>query len=633
MPTSEVAKGAVRAARALVRWLGVVSIAACAAGAPDQGASSDSVADGASVGRWLGHADDARPTLESTADGTGGQQNSGGDPSAGDAAAPVSDAASAGDRSDAASAGDRSDAALALDLGFVEVRGEQLTVDGQPFKLKGVNYYPYAYNWDQMWGCRAADETCDDPWRPDVIAEDFARARSLGINTVRIILQWSKFSQPQLSGLAAAEPAPEMLKRLDQVIELAHRHDMRVMLSLFDWVHLEDISLDLAVHHVKTLARRYRDDPRLAIWDVQNETDHRFWRVGCSGSRAECIDHAFRQLLHERLRAIIAALKAIDPNHPVTVGLYGTFVATGGDRGARAAGTLDRFTIDSVNLLDAVDVVCLHWYNEAGEHTERVLAEALVTLQGVTDKPIVLQEIGRPHEGLDDEGRPVAGELDPSSNERFYRSWIRAVEQADIAGAMPWVLLDFDPLTSYFEAGSRYQQLFFGLFDYLEDEQRFEVRRTGALFRDELDWQENACRGMSKIELPRTGLGSPEARQLARLYCATLGRPPDAAGFRYWAEHVQQGMHLEAVATRLLGSPEYGQRHRSLSDADFLMLHYIRAFGRAPDRPGLQFWLGKLADGTTRASVVSSFAESQELVERLAGQIAIASSTALAQPG
>lgn len=506
---------------------------------------------------------------------------------------------------------------------FVRVSGDQLTLGGEPFKLKGVNYYPFDHNWDQMWGCRPDEPGCGHPFRPEVLGADFARARAIGINVVRVILQYTKFSQPQLSGAARGEPSATMLSRLDRVIELAAARGLRVMISLFDWTHIEAIPYEEAARHVRTLAARYRDDPRVVIWDLQNETDHRFWRPGCAGSRAQCIDTQLRATLHGRLRKLIGELKAVDTRHPVTVGLYGTFVAPGGERGAMAAGAQDAFTIDPVNLLDVLDVVCIHWYDEAGEQTERVLGEALATLKRATSKPIIVQEIGLPMAGRREDGSLVAGEQDPAFNERFYRAWIAAVERHDIAGAMPWVLLDFDPHTSYFQRGDDYCQLSFGLFDVGPGGDVYTLKPAGRLFRDELDWRDPAARsvrflaqrnGCVGASLPTQSphLDAEDAARLSRLYCTGLNRPPDAAGFDYWARKVAQGVTLQQVAASFLASPEYTSPWAELADRDFVKLLYTRALQRQPDQAGFDHWLGAVAQ-RGRAAMIAGVAESSEL--------------------
>jgi endo-1,4-beta-mannosidase len=118
--------------------------------------------------------------------------------------------------------------------------------------LKEVNYYPAAAGHTYMWS----------RFDPAAIDRDFARIRALGANTVRI------FIQPSVFGFPAVRPV--MAKRLSEVIGLAAKHSLRVHLTLFDWwSRFTDIGG--SKEWVSSLLSRYRDDPRIAIVELQNE--------------------------------------------------------------------------------------------------------------------------------------------------------------------------------------------------------------------------------------------------------------------------------------------------------------------------------------------------------------------------
>jgi endo-1,4-beta-mannosidase len=122
--------------------------------------------------------------------------------------------------------------------------------------LKEVNYYPAAGGHTYMWS----------RFDPTAIDLDFARIRALGANTVRIFIQPSVFRFPTVR--------PVMANRLSEVIGLAAKHSLRVHLTLFDWwSRFTDI--DGSKEWVSSLLSRYRDDPRIAVVELQNEVNPR----------------------------------------------------------------------------------------------------------------------------------------------------------------------------------------------------------------------------------------------------------------------------------------------------------------------------------------------------------------------
>lgn len=118
--------------------------------------------------------------------------------------------------------------------------------------LKEVNYYPAADGWTYMWS----------RFDPTAIDRDFARIRALGANTVRIIIQAPVFGFPTVR--------PVMANRLSEVIGLAAKHSLRVHLTLFDWWS-QYTDIDGSKGWVSSLLSRYRDDPRIAVVELQNE--------------------------------------------------------------------------------------------------------------------------------------------------------------------------------------------------------------------------------------------------------------------------------------------------------------------------------------------------------------------------
>src|SRR3984885_10833185 len=120
--------------------------------------------------------------------------------------------------------------------------------------LKEVNYYPAASAHTYMWS----------RFDPTEIDRDFARIRALGANTVRI------FIQPLVFGFPTVRPV--MAEHLSQVIRLAAKHALRFHLRLFDWWS-QYTDIRGSKEWASLLLSRYRDDPRIAVVELQNEID------------------------------------------------------------------------------------------------------------------------------------------------------------------------------------------------------------------------------------------------------------------------------------------------------------------------------------------------------------------------
>lgn len=103
------------------------------------------------------------------------------------------------------------------------------------------------------------------------------------------------------------------------------------------------------------------------------------------------------------------------------------------------------------------------------------------------------------------------------------------------------------------------------------------------------------------------------ASQVARLYQAGLGRPPDQDGLGHWTGAIQNGATPSRLAASFLGSPEFTSRFgQSLGDAEFVQRLYQNVLGRLPDPGGQAHWTGVLARGADRAAVLADISESAE---------------------
>lgn len=132
-------------------------------------------------------------------------------------------------------------------------------------RFDGVNYYPAKFPWSTFWG--NFDGT--------MVEKDFELISSLNANSVRIFLTYEDFKADKLQNY----------KKLIELLEIAKRQSLRVMVTLFDLK--PDYSMQSIHSDVLTLLslveklEKYDFD---IIFDLKNEVDldfknHERWKV------------------------------------------------------------------------------------------------------------------------------------------------------------------------------------------------------------------------------------------------------------------------------------------------------------------------------------------------------------------
>ncbi|OBQ36466.1 MAG: hypothetical protein AN487_12885 [Anabaena sp. CRKS33] len=86
------------------------------------------------------------------------------------------------------------------------------------------------------------------------------------------------------------------------------------------------------------------------------------------------------------------------------------------------------------------------------------------------------------------------------------------------------------------------------------------------------------------------------------LYVTLLGRAADIEGRAYWVELLNGGVSVANVAKEIIASPEAQDKYAGLINSQFVEKLYSNAFGRATDKEGLDYWVGRL-NSSTRAAV------------------------------
>ena len=102
---------------------------------------------------------------------------------------------------------------------------------------------------------------------------------------------------------------------------------------------------------------------------------------------------------------------------------------------------------------------------------------------------------------------------------------------------------------------------------------------------------------------------------VASLYHAAFGRTGEAGGVEFWFDYAKAGLSLHDIAVGFTQSAEFAAS-AALSNHDFITQLYTNTFGRAPDTGGLAYWTQQLANGATRADLLTQFATVAALNEQ-----------------
>jgi len=206
--------------------------------------------------------------------------------------------------------------------------------------IKGINYYPKDTPW-QMFGSLFDEKS---------ITNDFKIIKNAGLNTVRIFVQYTDFGEAFINN--------EKLNQLTKVLDIAEKHQLKVMVTLFDFYgDYSVINWSMNQQHIQRIVSAIKNHKALLAWDVKNEPDLDFNNRG-------------KRNIIAWLTAMIDHIRIIDPKHPITIGWSNTRSAT--------------------ILKDKVDFVSFHYYEDLTK-----LDTAIKTLKKETaNKPLVMQEFG-----------------------------------------------------------------------------------------------------------------------------------------------------------------------------------------------------------------------------------------------
>lgn len=274
---------------------------------------------------------------------------------------------------------------------FATLDGGRFVVDGAPYTVRGVNYFPVNTPWR-----RFLTET-----ERETLRADFAFLREAGFNTLRIFLWYDALFDCPGSG---AVPRTENFRRLDALIHEAATHDLMLIVTLHDIPDLTDYPLYDDPHYVRLqtalVVSRYRDEPAILAWDLRNEGDIDY------GSRHHFIGGVFgRERVIEWLASTSAWVRGLDSNHLITAG----------------------WLFDSLATEPYVDFLSFHHWEDASTMQARI-----DEMRAQTSKPILLGEFGFSTYNI----------TEPEQAQNI-GALIDIAESSNLLGWMVWTAFDF----------------------------------------------------------------------------------------------------------------------------------------------------------------------------------------------
>jgi hypothetical protein len=315
---------------------------------------------------------------------------------------------------------------------FIYVEGDKLMLGGEQFVMKGFNYYPRDYGWTSM-----AD------WDWEAVDQELALAASLGANTIRTGISF-QYATGNIDGekdiYATYRVLPEYLDAIDNLLALADKHHLKVVLWLNDglyWDLWNPAHFDTVKKHLETLIPRYVDDTRIAAWDLMTDVDGAMLlQIEEGGAGLET------DIMVTFLRNMASAVKELDPNHLVTIGFcwpssvilaqdYTDFLMPqylGGDhpeivsqpalsREAEDYGQWDQVLVDKEAVVARLEQKVRSIQSQLGHPMPFVLAEY---------------------------GIPTAPPSSPELQQGVYEAVLElAFIRMKLAGALNWALMDF----------------------------------------------------------------------------------------------------------------------------------------------------------------------------------------------
>jgi hypothetical protein len=277
----------------------------------------------------------------------------------------------------------------------------RLTAGGRPFEVRGVNYIRPSGSADSCAELSfGADGGC--PWDQAVIDADMTRLHALGVNTVRIFLNYYAFG-----GARATSPSYQIERPLTLLDALIYSANIReiyvlpVLLAKYPQDQFTAEGLAKAVElHVTPVVTHLAATTGVLGWDLFNEPDigspidERCWDWD-NGDFPPCRDLALQRA--DFLAGLHSQIRQIDPGHLTTIGMgFAKSYLRPTDVGPRLAALVDFYSFHYYdNDPYKAGRYAQHWYYGQGfpRDLERGISE-MALLQ--TRRPVLISELGFP---------------------------------------------------------------------------------------------------------------------------------------------------------------------------------------------------------------------------------------------
>jgi Concanavalin A-like lectin/glucanases superfamily/Domain of unknown function (DUF4214)/PKD domain len=122
------------------------------------------------------------------------------------------------------------------------------------------------------------------------------------------------------------------------------------------------------------------------------------------------------------------------------------------------------------------------------------------------------------------------------------------------------------------------------------------------------------CTSTSSFAQTDTTVG--EAQTIARLYSASLDRPPFTNGLNFFIDSFESGRTVISIAEDFVLSDEFVAKYGELDDVAYVERLFLNVLGRPGAQSGIDFWVGNLNNGQSRAFVLARFADSDENIAK-----------------
>ena len=283
------------------------------------------------------------------------------------------------------------------DMLFVQTEGNQLILQDQPYKVKGINYYLRHSPWHRF--LLEADF--------DEVATELELIQQAGFNTLRIFLWYEPLFTCQPEDAIPNEPA---FAKVDEFLQLANERDLKIIVTLNDLPDLlfRPLYTDWARYDAQTtyIVRRYRHEPAILAWDLRNEGDLDY------GARVDDEAQFEKKVVLSWLAHVSELVRVNDPYHLLTAGWWG----------------------DPTVTSDYVDILSFHHWHDPAALPNRINSYAH------SNKPIILQEVGY-HSWQD---APQDKRSEDVQAELLSQA-IRVTDEEVVAGWLIWTAFDFVP--------------------------------------------------------------------------------------------------------------------------------------------------------------------------------------------